>query len=401
MHLTDSEAACDFRIEVRRFLAGHLPAGWQGLGALEPGAREAFVKQWRVALFEARLLAPHWPAEYGGGGHSLAESIVLAEEFTGIGVPTGGLNDGLGIGMLGNTLLEWGTEDQRRHYLPRVLSGEHVWCQGYSEPDAGSDLAGVRTSARLDGDRWFINGQKTWTSAAQFADHIFVLARTDHGVSKHSGMTFFLIDMRQPGVSLRPIRNLTGQVEFFETFFDDAETSVDNVVGGVGEGWQVALTLLRFERGETAATTPMKLALEFERLVELARAYGRDKDPIIRQRLAACYSTVAILRWYGLRQINSWLKGSDIGVESSLFKLSWSEYHQRVGDLAADILGPHATAPEGNGPNVLDLVDPRGSTNSSGAWVQVLMNSRADTIYSGSSEIQRNIIAERGLHLPR
>jgi len=275
-----------YREKIRAFLGEHLPSGWHGIGALDHESARSFTGEWRSTLYENGLLAPSWPREYGGGGLSPLEQVIVAEEFYRPGVPTGGTNDTFSIQMVGNTLLHWGSEEQKSHFLPRILSGEDVWCQGYSEPGAGSDLGNLGTRAVLDGDEWVINGQKIWTSAAHLANWIFVLARTDPDAPKHKGITFLLVPMEQPGVEVRPIKMMTGLSEFNETFFTDARTAKDNVVGAVNAGWAVAMTLLGYERGEAAATFPIMFRAEVDRLMELARSTGASRDPLIRQRLA-------------------------------------------------------------------------------------------------------------------
>ena len=232
------------------------------------------MSDWRQKLAANGLLAPAWPAKYGGGGMSELEQVILAEEFQKAAAPTGGGNDAFSIAMVGNTILQWGTEEQKDHFLPRIISGEDVWCQGYSEPNAGSDLAGLGCKAILDGDEWVINGQKIWTSAGQTANWIFVLCRTDSDAPKHRGISFLLCPMDQPGVDVRPIQMLSGDSDFNETFFDDARTAKENVVGEVNGGWAVAMTLLGYERGEAAATMPLVFRAEFDKLVALAKTAG-------------------------------------------------------------------------------------------------------------------------------
>ena len=218
MNPTYSAAAEEYREKVQAFLAEKLPPSWKGIGALTGDALEHFVTEWRATLFSSGYLAPGWPVEFGGGGLSELEQVIIAEEFARAGVPTGGHNDVFSIQMLGNTLLLFGTEEQKRHYLPRLLAGEDTWCQGYSEPNAGSDLSNVGLRAELDGDQWVLNGQKIWTSAGHLADHIFTLARTDPDAPKHKGIAFLLVDMRQPGIEVRPIKMLSGESEFNEVF---------------------------------------------------------------------------------------------------------------------------------------------------------------------------------------
>jgi alkylation response protein AidB-like acyl-CoA dehydrogenase len=390
-----------YRDKIRAFLGEHLPAGWKGIGALAPDAARRFASEWRTVLFDNGLLAPAWPAEYGGGGLTPVEQVVLAEELSRAGVPTGGPNDTFGIQMVGNTLLQWGSEEQKRRFLPRILSGEDRWCQGYSEPNAGSDLANLGTRAVLDGDEWVLDGQKIWTSAAQYANWIFVLARTNPDVPKHRGITFLLVPMDQPGVEVRPIRMLNGDSEFNETFFTAARTPRENVVGGVDNGWAVAMTLLGYERGEAAATVPIAFRGELDRLLALAVQRGRSADPLFRQRLADCYAKVEIMRFLGLRSLTQFLAGRAPGPEGSIFKLYWSEYHKVVTELAVDLLGAEATVPSGRRPSSAFQTDDAGAPNDSASWVGTFLTARAGTIYAGTSQIQRNILGELVLGLPK
>ncbi|HEX9258633.1 MAG TPA: acyl-CoA dehydrogenase family protein [Acidimicrobiales bacterium] len=401
MQPTYSAEAQAYREKVQAFLAEKLPSNWKGMGMLEGDALETFADEWRHTLYENNMLAPGWPVEYGGAGLSAMEQVILAEEFTKAGVPSGGPNDVFGIQMLGNTLLMWGTEEQKAHYLPRILSGEDKWCQGYSEPNAGSDLANLGCKAVLDGDQWIINGQKIWTSAGHLADHIFVLTRTDAESPKHKGITFLLVDMRQPGVEVRPIKMISGESEFNETFFTDAVTPKENVVGGVNNGWAVAMTLLGFERGEAAATGPIRYQAEIERLIGLAKERGADQDPRIRQRLAWCWSMVQIMRWNGQRVLTKFLHGHHPGPDGAISKLYWSEYHKIVTELAVDILGAEAMAPQGRRPSTAFQTDDAGAPNSSNSWAMTFLNARAGTIYAGTSQVQRNIIGEMVLGLPK
>lgn len=396
-----------YREKVRAFLAEKLPAHWEGIGSLEGEEFEEFGRAWRTTLYEAGYVAPGWPVEYGGAGLSDLEQVILAEEFTKAGVPTGGSNDAFSIEMLGNTLLTWGTEEQKRHYLPKALSGEHRWCQGYSEPNAGSDLGSVALKADRDGDQWILNGQKIWTSAGHLADHIFTLARTDPDAPKHKGISFLLVDMRQPGIEVRPIKMISGMSEFNEVFFTDAVVpatdapGVDTVVGGMNNGWAVAMTLLGFERGKSAATMPIRFRAELDRLTQLATERGRTSDPTVRQRLAWCHSKVEIMRFLGLRTLTQFLDGHDPGPDGGIAKLYWSEYHKIVTELAVDILGAEAMAPTGRPSSSAFQTDDAGAPNESRSWVDTFFHARAGTIYSGSSQIQRNIIGEMVLGLPK
>ncbi|NBU95804.1 MAG: acyl-CoA dehydrogenase [Actinobacteria bacterium] len=394
----DAEA---YREKVRAFLGEKLPAGFTGIGSLEGDELVEFTTEWRTTLYEAGYLAPGWPEEYGGAGLSALEQVILAEEFARAGVPTGGPNDVFGIQMLGNTLLLMGTEEQKKYYLPRILSGEDTWCQGYSEPNAGSDLGNVGLRGVRDGDQWILNGQKIWTSAGHLADHIFTLARTDPDAPKHKGISFLLVDMRQPGIEVRPIRMINGDSEFNEVFYTDATAPVDNVVGGVNNGWAVAMTLLGFERGEAAATLPIRFQAEIDRLFMLAAERGLTSDPVMRQKLAWAYSKVQIMRYSGMRVLTNFLRGHHPGPDGAISKLYWSEYHRTVTELATHILGADAMVPTGRMPSSSFQTDDAGAPNSSASWVGTFLSSRAGTIYAGSSQIQRNIIGEMVLGLPK
>jgi alkylation response protein AidB-like acyl-CoA dehydrogenase len=390
-----------FRTQVQAFLKANLPEGWGGIGRLDGIELDEFSTQWRKVLFENGYLAPNWPKAYGGGGLSALEQVILAEEFTKAGVPGGGSNDVFGIQMLGNTLLQWGTDEQKAHYLPRVLSGDDKWCQGYSEPNAGSDLGNIGTRAVLDGDQWVINGQKIWTSAGHLADHIFVLCRTDPDAPKHKGISFILVDMRQPGVEVRPIKMISGDTEFNEVFFTDATAPKTEVVGGVNNGWAVAMTLLGFERGEAAATLPIRYAADFERLRNLAKEYGKNTDPRIRQRLADAYIRTRIMDFSGKRVLTKFLGGHHPGPDGAISKLFWSEFHLTSTELAMDIMGADGLVPSGRRPSSAFQTDDAGAPNSTNSWAVTFLNARAGTIYAGSSQVQRNIIGEQVLGLPK
>jgi alkylation response protein AidB-like acyl-CoA dehydrogenase len=401
MDPTYSADAQAYREKVQAFLAEKLPSTWKGIGTLEGDELARFVEEWRRTLYENNMLATSWPREYGGAGLSALEQVILAEEFAKSGVPSGGPNDVFGIQMVGNTILQWGTDEQKAHYLPRILSGEDRWCQGYSEPNAGSDLGNLGCKAVLDGDQWVINGQKIWTSAGHLADHIFVLARTNPDAPKHKGISFLLVDMRQPGVEVRPIKMISGESEFNEVFFTDATCPKENVLGGVNNGWAVAMTLLGYERGEAAAVLPLRFQGEFDRLVALAKAYGRDTDPVIRQRLAWCYSKVQIMRYNGMRTLTQFLHGHHPGPDGAISKLYWSEFHRLETELAMDIMGADGLVPTGRRPSSAFQTDDAGAPNSTNSWSMTFLNARAGTIYAGTSQVQRNIIGEMVLGLPK
>jgi len=316
-------------------------------------------------------------------------------------VPERPENDLLGIDLLGNTLIALGTEAQKRHFLPRILSGEDRWCQGFSEPDAGSDLAAVRTRAVLDGGDWVINGQKIWTSAGPSANWIFVLARTDPDVPKHQGLSLLLVPVDQPGVEVRPIVNAAGHASFSEVFFTDARTPVGNVLGGVGGGWRAAMTLLGFERGSQITTAAAEFGRDLERLCALARDRGRHTDARIRDALAWCYTRVQILRYQGYRGLTLLAAGQRPGADAAINKVIWSEYFRRYTRLAVEILGLDVLSPGGPGNGETLLVPVAGTPNSAACWTDELLYARASTIYAGSSQIQRNVIGEQLLGLPK
>jgi alkylation response protein AidB-like acyl-CoA dehydrogenase len=304
--------------------------------------------------------------------------------------------------MIGPTLLRWGSDEQRRHFVPRILSGQDRWCQGYSEPNAGSDLGGLGCRARLVGGEWVIDGQKVWTSYGHSADWIFLLVRTGTTERKHDGITFLLVPMSQEGIEVRPIRMISGEPEFNEVFFDGARTSASNVVGPVGDGWRVAMSLLGYERGQEAATAHVRYRQELDRWLALARSRAVADDPRIRQRLAHCYAKVEMMRYMGLRALAGFLDGAQPGPDAAVFKLYWSEYHQEVTELALDVLGVAATTPAGRWPStVAGPDDPGVDPLDTASWVGTFLNARAGTIYSGTSQIQRNVIGESVLGLPR
>lgn len=390
-----------FRDRTRAFLAEHLPADWSGVGALRPDERHAFARQWRRTLADHGLVAVSWPKEYGGGGLSVIEQAVLAEEFAAAGAPERAENDQLGIELLGNTLIARGSEEQRKHFLPRILSAEDRWCQGFSEPEAGSDLAAVRTTAVLDGDDWVINGQKTWTSAGATANWIFLLARTNPDQPKHEGLSFLLVPIDQPGVDVRPIVNAAGHSSFCEVFLTDARTPAVNIVGQVGDGWSTAMTVLGFERGAQLTTAAIEFGRDLERLCALARERGLHTDPRIRDALAWCYSRVQIMRYRGYRGLTSMLNGGQPGADAAITKVIWSEYFRRYTELAVEILGVEVLGAVGPGNGGARTVPEAGTPNSAACWMDELLYARAATIYAGSSQIQRNVIGERLLGLPK
>lgn len=402
MHLSFPPETEAFRAEVKSFLTEHLPTDWKGLGALDREEAEIFTTEWRRTLARHGMIGITWPVEWGGQGRSKLDQVVLAEEFAKAGVPIYRVADTTSVKMLGNTLVAWGTDEQKRRYLPGLISGDDTWVQGYSEPEAGSDLAGVKLRAVLDGDHWVLNGQKIWTSRGKEGTGIFVLARTDPDAPKHRGITFMLCELPDPGIEIRPIRTSTGDDEFCEVFFTDARIPVDNVVGAVNDGWKVANSLLGLERGEEAATNPIFFRAELDRIVQLARDTGKADDPVVRDRLAWCHTKVEIMRFLGYRILTQIVQEGRIGPAASISKLYWSEYHQESTNLALSLLGADALVRDGRRPNKHFRTDEPGADNTSNSWIDVfLMNARSGTVYAGTSEIQRNILAENLLGLPK
>ncbi|MGD9792995.1 MAG: acyl-CoA dehydrogenase family protein [Acidimicrobiia bacterium] len=399
---TDAESAEErSRRRIRAFIAEHLPADWRGLGALDPDERDRFATWWKTTLNDHGLMAVTWPKEVGGSDLPLLDRVVLGEELMRAGAAIWDISVEVSMNLIGRTILEVGTPEQKARFLPPILAGTERWCQGFSEPNSGSDLASLGTRAVRDGDEWVISGQKIWTSGADDSHWIFVLARTDTEAPKHGGLTFFLVPMDQPGVEARPIRNINKTVDFCEVFLDGARTTSANILGSVGDGWNVAMTLLSFERGEGATTDAVQYREEFGRLVRDARMLGRNSDPLIRQRLAKLYTEVEIMRFLGQRVVQQLVSGGQIGPEGSLHKLVWSGFQQRLAELAVDIIGADAMTPSGRDSVSSIAVDDPGAPYSSQSWVTVLMASRSCTIRGGTTEIQRNIISEKVLGLPR
>ncbi len=401
MDLTYPAEADTFREKVRAFLDEHLPSSWEGIGALPPAERKEFQAEWRQTLRDASLLAPHWPAEYGGSGLTHLEHVVLNEEFAKRGVPTAGGNDGFSISMVGNTILHWGTEEQKQHFIPRILDGTDVWCQGYSEPNAGSDLANLGLRAVRDGDEWVINGQKTWTSQATSANMIFALCRTDPELPKHKGISFLLVSMDQPGVEVRPIYDMGGHSHVNEVFFEDARTPAGHVLGEINGGWAVANTLLGFERGVGATTQYLPFQEEVEKFIELARRHGKENDPEVRQQIAKFHTVVEVMRYRGYQVLTKFLAGAAPGPESSVNKLWWSQFYREITEASLHLAGPAGQV--GYGDETRRGIGPpsAGTANTVANWMNSFFAARAGTIYAGSTEVQKGIIGERVLGLPK
>lgn len=391
-----------FRDEVRAFLRANLPDDWQGVGALPGKQRAEFLREWREIAARDRFLAVAWPERFGGRGLGKLDHLVVVEEFARAKVPLGVPGDTVSIKMFGNTLLKWGTEEQIERFLPRIISGEDVWCQGYSEPDAGSDLASLRTRAALEDGKWVINGQKVWTSNAVNANWMFVLVRTGSPVSRSRGITMLVLPLDQPGVEVRPIQMLTGSEDFCEVFFTDARTDAENVVGEVNGGWEVANSLLVHERGEEAAANPVLFAQELDRVIQLIRARLATVSGEARSRLGRVCSELTVMKAMGDRILADYIREGSLGAASSVSKLFWSEYHQRVSALAVEALGGEALVWDGDRPSRWFRADDPGAPNDSASWLTIhLSNAMSGTVYAGTSQVQRNIIGERILGLPR
>ncbi|GAA3983244.1 acyl-CoA dehydrogenase family protein [Actinomadura viridis] len=378
-----------FRAEVRAWLEDNLSgefSGARGLGG--PGREhEAFEIRlaWERHMAAAGWTCVGWPEEYGGRGATLAQQVIFNEEYALAGAPA--RVGHIGENLLGPTLLAFGTPEQRERFLPPIVAVRELWCQGYSEPDAGSDLANVQTRAERDGDGWRITGQKVWTSLALEADRCFVVCRTEPGSSRHRGLSYLLVPMRQDGVEIRPIVQLTGTSEFNEVFFDGARAGADDIVGAPGEGWKIAMATLGFERGVATLGQQVGFRRELEGVIALARRTGAIDDPLLRDRLTRSWMGLEIMRLNAVRTMAGVAAGAP-GPESSISKLVWGTWHRELGELAMDVLGASGLVAAGE---PYDLDD----------WQRLFLFSRADTIYAGSNEIQRNIIAERVLGLPR
>jgi alkylation response protein AidB-like acyl-CoA dehydrogenase len=388
MDLRDRAEDQAFRREIRAWLTEHVVGEFAALGGRGGSGDEAFGfetrQQWEKVLATDGWTCIGWPVRHGGRGASITQQVIFNEEYVRARAP--GRVSILGEGLLGPTIIQYGTADQQDRFLPPILAGTELWCQGYSEPDAGSDLANVQTRAELDGDEWVVTGQKVWTSLAHQSDWCFVVCRTEPGSSRHRGLSYLLVPMDQPGVTVRPIVQLTGTSEFNEVFFDRARTRREHVVGEVGEGWKVALATLAYERGVALLGHQVSFRRELDGLVQLARANGRSSEPLIRQRLARAHAELEILRFNILRSLSSY-DGPVAPPEASIIKLYWASWHQRLQQLAMDIRGMGGTVLEAF-PYRLDEVQ------------RTFLFSRSETIYGGSNEIQKNIIGERVLGLP-
>src|SRR6202167_1212358 len=399
MELDLGPEIAQFRTQLRDWIAAEAPRGLAGLfdwnmvttAGGRRGARMAVAMkdpayaEWAAKLQAKRLICPQWPEEFGGQDMDAVRLAVLNEECHRAGVPR--VTRGMGESLVGPSIIVHATPEQRAYFLPRIISGEDVYCQGFSEPNHGSDLAAVGTRGVAGADEIVITGQKVWTSGASRANRMFLLCRTDLRAEKHAGLSYVLIDFTDPGVTYRPIKQLSGAAEFCEDFIDGVRAPLFNVIGGVNNGWRVAMTTLGHERGGRATGAHLGYEREFWELVETARQRGEIDDPLIRQRLAWAYTQVELMRYSGLRTLAQVASGRPPGPEASVAKLFWSEYHKKLGEIAMAIEGDDG------------LLRPDGDGYPVSSWQGVFLSSRAGTIYSGTSEIQRNIIGERALGL--
>jgi alkylation response protein AidB-like acyl-CoA dehydrogenase len=384
MDFRDTPAEAEFRAEVRAWLTDNLPPGWPENRPKEQTAEEELRREWQRKLYEAGWAGLSWPTEYGGRGASLIEQVIFNEESARVRAPTP-INV-IGLYMAGPTIIAWGTDEQKGRYLQPLLSGEEIWCQGFSEPGAGSDLGAVRTRAVREGDEYIVNGQKVWTSYGHIADFCILVTRTDPEAAKHAGLTYLLAPMKQDGVSVRPLVQITGDPEFNEVFFDDARVPVENRLGEEGDGWKVAMTTLLHERGTMSFGLQVMSQITLSRLVELAQKLGRSDDPWVRDKLAGFQLEVDALRFTNMRAVSKMAKGSP-GPEGSMAKLVWERVQQAMGEFAMELLGPDGQLLEGG--------------QDDGFWQYVYLRGRGHTIEAGTTEILKNIVAERVLGLPR
>jgi len=392
--LRDTPDEAEFRARLRTWLAENIPEGWGRPGFKEPegAARVAFYKDWSRRLYEAGFIGLTWPKEYGGRGEPLGHQVIFLEEMGRSGAPEHVTP--IGLGMAGPTILAHGTEEQKARYLKPILTGQEVWCQGFSEPDAGSDLAALSTRAEPVGDEYAITGQKVWSSFAHEADFCILLARTDPSAERHRGLTYFILPMHTPGVEVRPLRQITGEAEFNEIFLDGARVPAANVLGRPGEGWNVAITTLMHERANLAVMLTVRLEVTLGRLIDLARSTWREgrraaDDPLVRDRIAKLWTELQALRFTNYRALSGMLATGMPGPEGSIVKIAWAETNQRLTRLALEIEGPYAML--SGGPHAVQ----------DGLWQRLQLRSRGNSIEGGTSEILRGIIAERILSLPK
>ncbi len=396
MDLKLSPAEEAFRQQVATWMKENLPPQWRRdrFEVFPPDDDTAAIfRQWQEKLGAGGWLGLSWPKQYGGRGATMMEQVIYMAEAAAAGAPAP--LDSMGLNMVGPALIEMGTPEQKQQFLPRILRGEMVWCQGFSEPNAGSDLAGLQTKAALDGDHWVVNGQKTWSSYGPWADWCALLARTNPAAPRHKGISMLTVDLKTPGVTVRRIKQINGKAEFAEIFFDNVRVPRENVIGAVDNGWGVAMRLLTYERGVYTMFELPRYVRVWQEACDYARTHMRRgrpliEDPAVREQLAQSYFDINIMRLTNLRYISGYMKGAAPGEESSLMKLHWAAADQRVYDLAMALGAPFSLAMR---------TSPR--TLSEGSWNADYFYSRTITIYGGTQDIHRNLIAERIYGLPR
>lgn len=389
MDLKFSQEDETFREEIATWLRDNLQGEFAELrgrgGAGDESALIEGRRAWEKHLGKAGWSCVGWPREHGGRGLSLTQQVIFYEEYARAGAP--GRLGHIGEGLAGPTIIAFGNDEQKKRLLPRIASGDDIWCQGYSEPNAGSDLANVQTRAELVDDHWVITGQKVWTSWAEWSNWCFVLCRTTPDSQKHAGLSYILVPMDQENIEVRPIVQITGESEFSEVFFEGARAEAGNVVGEVGDGWRVAMGTLAFERGASTLGQQLAFQNELDHVIKIAQENGKSKDPIMRQRLADAWMGLRIMRYNTLRMLSA-SEGASLGREALIYKLFWATWHRDLGKLAMDVLGAESEITEGAPYELTGLQ-------------RLYLFTRSDTIYAGTNQIQRNIIAERGLGLPR
>ena len=388
MELDLGPSARAFRDEVRGWLEANRPEDLMGVDAEQLALqRLPAADAWAAQLHEAGLMCVSWPKEYGGRGLGGVEVAVLNEEFARAGVPR--ITRGMGEWLVGPSIIVWGSDEQKAHFLPRIIDGTDRYCQGFSEPDAGSDLASLKTRGVVDGDEVVITGQKVWTSGAQAATMMFCLCRTDPDAPKHRGISYVLVPMKRAdgesnGFELRPIKQMTGQSHFTETFITEARAPLFNVIGGLHGGWRVTMTTLGNERGGNATTQHVQYERQFRAVLDEVRKLGRETDPLVRQQLAWAHTHVQIMRYQGLRTLSEVVAKKEPGPASALNKMFWSEYAQRFAELVMNIRGADSML-----------------TSDDDRWQRSFLSTRSVTIWGGTAQVQRNIVGERVLGLPK
>lgn len=390
MDIYFDEATEAFRQEIRTWLEANVPTAPM---PKDPEAAFNYMRDWQRQMFDAGWAGIHWPKEYGGRGATLLEQAVFQQELARVKAPQ--MANTLGLMIVGPTLMAHGSEAQKKRYIPKILSAEEIWCQGFSEPNSGSDLASLQTRAVEDGDDFIVNGQKIWTSLAHFSAMCILLVRTDPDAPKHRGISFLLVDMHSPGITVRPLKQITGGSEFNEVFFENVRVPKTQLVGSLNEGWRIAMTTLTHERGSASFGTQVNMKRALDDIIEVAKNTIRNgkplsADPIIRQKLVQAYIRVDLMRLNNYRSITQQLRGRPPGPEASLDKLYWSEANQWLQELGQEVLGLHSQ------------LSPESSYYPTSVDLQyTFLFSRAETIFSGTSEIQKNIIGERVLGLPK